>query len=144
MYLVTGATGNVGSKMVDQLLAMGKKVRVFTRDVDKVAHWGDQVEVAAGDFERADTFERAVAGVEGAFLMNGALNGQAFRKLIDTAKGQGSPRIVFLSSTLADNPDLMIGRLHKERRIRFGSPVYRAGLSVPAASCLIPISGDAQ
>jgi uncharacterized protein YbjT (DUF2867 family) len=31
MYLVTGATGNVGREMVDQLLGSGEKVRVFTR-----------------------------------------------------------------------------------------------------------------
>lgn len=52
MYLVTGATGNVGKEVVEELLAAGEKVRVFTRDERKVAHWGarvtpDQVEILA-------------------------------------------------------------------------------------------------
>ena len=48
MYLVTGATGNVGREVVSQLLAQGQKVRVFTRDAAKVAQWTDRVEVAIG------------------------------------------------------------------------------------------------
>ena len=50
MYLIIGATGNVGSPLVGQLLAGGKSVRVFTRDPAKVSHWGNQVEIAVGDF----------------------------------------------------------------------------------------------
>jgi uncharacterized protein YbjT (DUF2867 family) len=36
MILVTGATGNVGSQVVNQLIAQGRKVRVFTRDAAKI------------------------------------------------------------------------------------------------------------
>ena len=63
MYLVTGATGNVGSEVVGQLLAKGQKVRVFTRDAAKVAHWGNRVEVATGDFTRPETFAQALSDV---------------------------------------------------------------------------------
>jgi uncharacterized protein YbjT (DUF2867 family) len=115
MYLITGATGNVGSEVVDQLLAKGEKVRVFTRDAGKVSRWGDRVGVAIGDFGKPDTFARAIAGVEAVFLMNGALESETFRGLIATAKAQGSPRIVFLSSAAANSPDLFIGRLHKQK-----------------------------
>jgi uncharacterized protein YbjT (DUF2867 family) len=115
MYLITGATGNVGSKVVSQLLANGQKVRVFTRDTAKVAHWGDQVEVALGDMTVPETFAKAVAGVEGVFLMNGPLDGGLFRRLIAAAKAQGSPRVVFLSSMFAGFPDSAIGQLHKDK-----------------------------
>jgi uncharacterized protein YbjT (DUF2867 family) len=115
MYLITGATGNVGSQVVSQLLAKGQKVRVFTRDAAKVAHWGDQVEVAIGDMTSPETFAKAVAGVEGVFIMNGPLDGGLFRQLITAAKAQGSPRVVFLSTIFAGFPDSAIGQLHKDK-----------------------------
>src|SRR5947209_4760062 len=115
MYLVTGATGNVGSNVVAQLLDGGEKVRVFTRDPGKVAHWGDRVQVAIGDFGKPDTFARAIAGVEGAFLMNGGPDGEPFRQLIAAAKAQGNPRILFLSTILASSPEFQIGKLHKDK-----------------------------
>jgi uncharacterized protein YbjT (DUF2867 family) len=115
MYLVTGASGNVGSKVVAQLLAGGEKVRVFTRDPGKVAHWGDQVQIATGEFGKPETFARAAAGVEGAFLMNGGPDGEPFRQLMAVAKRQGNPRIVFLSTLLAGEPEFLIGRLHKDK-----------------------------
>jgi len=115
MYLVTGATGNVGSQVVKQLLAGARQVRVFTRDAAKVAHWGNQVEVALGDLNSPETFAKAVAGVEGVFLMNGPLDGGIFRQLIAAAKDQGSPRVVFLSTLFAGFPESPIGQLHKDK-----------------------------
>jgi uncharacterized protein YbjT (DUF2867 family) len=115
MYLVTGATGNVGSEVVEQLLATGQSVRVFTRDAAKLAHWANRVEVAVGDLTSPETFARAVADVEGVFLMNGPLDGGIFRQLIAAAKAQGNPRVVFLSTLFADLPGLAIGQLHKDK-----------------------------
>jgi uncharacterized protein YbjT (DUF2867 family) len=115
MYLVTGATGNVGSQVVEELLAQGKQVRVFTRDRNKVSQWSDRVQVAIGDLTDPQTFTQAAAGVEGIFLMNGVLDGKIFRQLLQGAKGHGVCRIVFLSSVLAALPDLQIGQLHKDK-----------------------------
>jgi uncharacterized protein YbjT (DUF2867 family) len=115
MYLVTGATGNVGREVVSQLLAKGQKVRVFTRDAAKVAHWGNRVEVATGDFTRPETFAQALSGVDGVFIMNGALDGGVFRQLIAAAKVQGNLRIVFLSTIFAGSPESPIGQLHKDK-----------------------------
>ena len=115
MYLVTGATGNVGSEVASQLLAKGQKVRVFTRDAAKVAHWGNRVEVATGDLTRPETFAQALSGVDGVFIMNGALDGGVFRQLIAAAKAQGNLRIVFLSTIFAGSPESPIGQLHKDK-----------------------------
>ena len=115
MYLVTGATGNVGSEVVKQLLAAGKTVRVFTRDAAKVAHWGGQVEVALGDFISPESFAKAASGIEGIFIMNGALDGGIFRQLIAAAKVQGNPRVVFLSTLFAGSAESPIGQLHKDK-----------------------------
>ena len=113
MILVTGATGNVGAEVVAQLLARGKSVRVFTRDANKVAQWGNRVEVATGDFQTPETFGRAVASAEAVFLMSQNPDQEAFRRLVSAAKAAGTPRIVFLSTLVADQPDLPIGLMHK-------------------------------
>jgi uncharacterized protein YbjT (DUF2867 family) len=115
MYLITGATGNVGSELVDQLLASGQRVRVFVRDRRKVAHWGDRIEVTSGDFEDANSFGRAVAGTDGAFLMNGAAEVGTFPQLIEAAHKEKLPRIVFLSSLFASLPGIKIGKVHEEK-----------------------------
>ena len=47
--LVTGATGNVGSAVVDQLSDRAVAVRAFVRDAD--AELPDGVEVAIGDLD---------------------------------------------------------------------------------------------
>jgi uncharacterized protein YbjT (DUF2867 family) len=114
MYLVTGATGNVGREVVEQLLAAGQRVRVFARDAGKVAHWGERVQVAAGDFRMPETFARASDAVEAIFVMNGNQDPQTFARCIAAAKKHGAPRIVFLSTILADVPDMEVGQLHKQ------------------------------
>ena len=116
MYLIIGATGNVGSPLVGQLLAGGKSVRVFTRDPAKVSHWGNQVEIAVGDFANLESLRRAAAGVEAIFLMNGGLTIGALPRLLNAIAAKGRPRIVFLSSFLAAEPGrFQIGRAHSEQ-----------------------------
>lgn len=111
-FLVAGATGNVGREVVAQLLAGGHKTRVFARDPSKVAHWGDRVEVAIGDFQKPDTFARALGGAEAVFIMSQSPDQEAFARLIAAAQDAGQPRIVFLSSLAANYP-WQLGRLHK-------------------------------
>ncbi|MBB5060160.1 uncharacterized protein YbjT (DUF2867 family) [Granulicella aggregans] len=126
MNLVTGATGNVGSNVVDQLLAEGEQVRVFTRDKAKVAHWGGRVQVALGDFTKPETYAEAVSGVDGIFVMNIVTPIDSFRQFLETAKANGTPRIVFLSSLSAADPVNLVGKLHleKEEAIRASGLPY--------------------
>src|SRR5277367_1312003 len=70
MFLVTGITGKVGGATGRHLLAQGKKVRALVRDRAKAASWTDQgVELVDGDWNDAAAIERALKGVEGAFVM---------------------------------------------------------------------------
>jgi len=124
MYLVTGATGNVGREVVNELLNRGKQVRVLTRDAAKVVAWGNQVEVAIGDFTQPETFAHAAAGVDGIFMMNGALELGLFKALVRSAKAQGEPTVVFLSSLFASIPGSRIGAMHKEKE----DAIQEAGL----------------
>ena len=70
MFLVTGITGKVGGATARHLLAQGKKVRALVRDRAKAASWTDRgVELVDGDWNDAAAIERALKGVEGAFVM---------------------------------------------------------------------------
>lgn len=115
MYLVTGATGNVGSEVVEQLLTRGEHVRVFTRNAGKVTRWGNRVEVVVGDFENPATFARALADVNAAFLMTQTSDVQQFQQLIDAAESEGRPKIIFLSTLAVSMPESLIGKIHKEK-----------------------------
>jgi uncharacterized protein YbjT (DUF2867 family) len=65
MILVTGATGSTGSQVVRALEASGASVRAFVRDPEKARHlFGDEVELALGDFADASSVHAALDGVE--------------------------------------------------------------------------------
>jgi nucleoside-diphosphate-sugar epimerase len=66
--LVTGATGLVGSHIVDQLLADGWAVRAFARTPDRARPFlSEGVEVAQGDVLDERSFERAARGCDVVF-----------------------------------------------------------------------------
>jgi len=70
MFLVMGITGKVGGVTARHLLARGKTVRALVRDRAKAASWADQgVELVDGDWNDAVAIERALKGVDGAFVM---------------------------------------------------------------------------
>ena len=64
--LVTGATGNVGSAVIRELLARGANVRAFVRD--PAAELPDGVERAIGDFEDPPSIRAGLEGVERVLL----------------------------------------------------------------------------
>lgn len=66
--LVTGATANIGRKVVDQLLGLGARdIRALTTDPDKAALPAG-VEVAEGYLRRPETLPAAFSGVERMYL----------------------------------------------------------------------------
>jgi len=70
MFLVMGITGKAGGATARHLLARGKTVRALVRDRAKAASWADQgVELVDGDWNDAVAIERALKGVDGAFVM---------------------------------------------------------------------------
>jgi len=70
MFLVMGITGKVGGATAKHLLAQGTKVRALVRNREKAANWADQgVELLDGDWNDSAAIERALKGVEGAFVM---------------------------------------------------------------------------
>jgi (4-alkanoyl-5-oxo-2,5-dihydrofuran-3-yl)methyl phosphate reductase len=70
-YLITGATGNVGSLVVRRLVEMGERPRLFVRDEARARErFGDRVEIVAGDLTNAASLADAFLGVERLFLVN--------------------------------------------------------------------------
>ena len=70
MFVVTGATGNVGGACARALLKAGRKVRVVLRDAAKAATWEALgAEIALANIDDVPALARAFAGAEGVFLM---------------------------------------------------------------------------
>ena len=70
MFLVMGITGKVGGATAEHLLAHGKEVRALVRNREKASSWANQgVELVGGDWNDSAAIERALEGVEGAFVM---------------------------------------------------------------------------
>ena len=98
--LVTGASGNVGSYVVKELLKMGEHVVVAGTDVKKLINmFGDKVDVIEFDFTKKQTFKNALNGVDRIFLMRPPQLGkpQDLYPFIDAAKRNNIKLISFLS-----------------------------------------------
>jgi (4-alkanoyl-5-oxo-2,5-dihydrofuran-3-yl)methyl phosphate reductase len=71
IYLITGATGNVGSLVVESLIARGDRPRILARDPQKArGRYGDRVDVFVGDLSDAATLQPALTGADALLLVN--------------------------------------------------------------------------
>ena len=109
MILIVGASGRLGSKVAEQLLAQGKTVRAMTRTPLNLAHLKQQgAEVVSGDLRNAASLLSACQGVEQVVAAAHALVGKGDnnpqtvddagnRELIDAAKAAGVKHFIFVS-----------------------------------------------
>src|SRR5258708_4352601 len=109
MILIVGASGRLGSVVVQHLLAQGKSLRVMTRDSRGLAHLKQQgVEIVSGDLRDRASLASACQGVEQVLAAAHALDGKGDnnpqtvddmgnRHLIDAAKAAGVERFIFVS-----------------------------------------------
>jgi uncharacterized protein YbjT (DUF2867 family) len=114
MFLVMGITGKVGGATARHLLAQGKTVRALVRDRAKAASWAEQgVELVDGDWNDAAAIERALKGVDGAFVMLPAVWAPSpdfkeakgvIANYVEALTKAAPPRVVALSSMGADRP----------------------------------------
>ncbi|HEY2699897.1 MAG TPA: SDR family oxidoreductase [Pseudonocardiaceae bacterium] len=107
MILVTGATGTVGSEAVRLLSARHHPTRALVRDPSRVTHHddlADEIEIVVGDFDRPDTLDVALTGVDTVILVSPAVPAQEIA-VIDSAVRQGVSHIVKITSKAsADSP----------------------------------------
>ena len=90
MYTILGATGNIGSRVTEALLAKGEKVRAIARSADKLQAFAAKgAEVFVGDAK--DT----------TFLTKAFTSSKAVLVMIST--GYGSPDVVAEQNTLGES-----------------------------------------
>jgi len=108
--LVIGANGNVGGRVVEQLVERGVELKAGMRNIDKSKFSSSLVEVIEFDYERTETFADAIEGVKSVFMLSAPLDADAAVKIkpfIDYLNHSGVKRVVFLSSQGADKNDQM-------------------------------------
>jgi len=98
--LVTGATGNVGSALVEALLAAGVQVRAAAGNADRVRErFADRVQAVSLDFTDPGTWT-AFVGVRRMFLLRPPQLGKPKTQMLpalEFARGAGVRQVVFLS-----------------------------------------------
>lgn len=119
--LVTGATGNVGRHVIQQLTQRGAKVRALVRNPD-AANLPDGVEVVQGDLLDVDALREAFQGVSTLFLLNAVVADEFTQALItlNVAREAGVKRVVYLSVIHSDryvNVPHFAGKFGVERMI---------------------------
>ena len=104
VHLITGATGNIGGRVVKQLLQAGIRPKVLARDPEKVRRaFGKRVDVAVGDLSDPLSLRAAMAGASSVFLVTAGPD-LAVRDaaVAQVAKQAAVPHLVKLSSLDVD------------------------------------------
>lgn len=101
MFLVTGATGNVGRELVRALSGPGTQVRALSR-TGQPAGLPSSVQIVTGDLNHPGTLTGALAGVGGLFLLSGY---DDMPGILAEASQAGVTRVVLLSGGGARSTD---------------------------------------
>jgi uncharacterized protein YbjT (DUF2867 family) len=113
--LITGATGDVGSKVVRQLLSEGYRLRLFVRDAARArALFGDGVELCIGDLADPVSLQTACRGTEAAFLVSSGPGIPVLDSMMAAAARNESLRLVVKLSSLDAQENLAIGSWHAQ------------------------------
>jgi (4-alkanoyl-5-oxo-2,5-dihydrofuran-3-yl)methyl phosphate reductase len=113
-YLLTGATGDIGARVVERLIQLEKRPRVFVRDAHKArARFGIRVDIFVGDLADPAALTVALEGVDELFLVNsGPEIPTRDEHAAKAAKAAGVRHLVKLSS-LDVKQSLAIGAWHE-------------------------------
>lgn len=119
--LVIGATGTVGSQVIEQLTNRGADVKALVRDTSK-ANFPASVSLVQGELLDVDSLRSAFSGVSTLFLLNAVVADEYTQALIalNLAHEAGIERIAYLSVIHADryvNVPHFAGKYGVERMI---------------------------
>lgn len=114
-YLITGATGDIGSRVVELLLQRNIRPRVLVRNEAKTRSlFGERVDVFVGDLAEPASMRDALKGVDTIYLVNvGPEIPRRDGSVAVLAKEVGVKRIVKLSSLDVEH-GLAIGAWHEK------------------------------
>ena len=155
IYLVTGATGYVGGRLVSYLLKEGFRVRVLARHPERLRDfpWADRIEVAPGDAGDHDSLLAAMQGVTVAYYLLHSL--QAGRQLeheenriaqnfAQCAAEASIKRIVYLGGLAPDIPAAKMSP-HMRSRVDVGRILHDSGVpTIELRAAVIIGSGSAS
>ena len=116
MILITGATGQLGGKVIDQLLKKIPAARIagLVRDESKAADLKTKgVDIRIGNYDDLAALDRAMQGVAKVLLIAGTDEEkrlQQHKNVMDAAKKAGVKCVAFTSRTLKDK-DTLVNRL---------------------------------
>ena len=122
MILVTGAGGNVGRPLIDELASAGTPARAAYHSAEKAARArAAGIDAVMVDYARPETLSPALDGVDAVFLLAAGVQGQieGETNVVRAAKAAGVRRIVKLSVFGAAEEEFGIARTHRpvEREI---------------------------
>ena len=118
-YAVTGASGQLGRKVLDALLERvdASTVVALARDPAKLADYAEKgVEVRAADYDDPASLDKALEGVNRVLLISGNAVGQRERQhgyVIEAAKRAGVEYIAYTSILNAAESKLALAPEHK-------------------------------
>jgi uncharacterized protein YbjT (DUF2867 family) len=112
-FVITGATGDVGARVVRHLLERGFRPRVFVRDAAKARALFD-AEIFEGDLGNASSLREALEGADSLFLLNsGPRIPERDTLAAEAARASGITHIVKLSSIDVEQ-SLALGAWHEQ------------------------------
>lgn len=117
MILVTGASGTVGTALIEELKTGGHRCRAAYHSAHKAekasAEGHDAVSL---DFSEPKTLQPALAGVDTVFLLGAGAHGQAEREInvIGAAKAAGVKRLVKHSIWGAAAERFSLAKIHRQ------------------------------
>jgi len=146
--LVTGATGFIGGRLTESLLANGASVRCLVRDPARAAHLQqDRCDVRRGDVTNEASLQGLGEGIDVAYFLVHAMAGgagfeqrelEAAANFAHMAKRDGVPRIVYLGGLGDDSVSKHLRSRHQTALTLAaeGPPLtyFRAAMVVGAAS----------
>ncbi|GAB4027485.1 SDR family oxidoreductase [Spirosoma koreense] len=118
MILVTGATGQLGTAVIHQLLQKipVSQIAAFVRDEAKATNLIRQgVPIHVGTYDDPDALDRAMQGIETVLLIAGTDEEKRVNQhqnVVDATKKAGSRRIAYTSRALK-NPETLVNQLMK-------------------------------
>ncbi|MBX0289497.1 SDR family oxidoreductase [Hymenobacter sp. HSC-4F20] len=134
MILITGATGHIGSVVLEQLLRKlpAHQLAALVRDEAKAAHLQAQgVTIRVGDYRDSASLEQAMQGISKVLLVSGGGDEDGLQQhynVIDAAKKAGVGCLAYTSRALQDpatlTNQLMVRHFQTEDYIRASGLSY--------------------